>query len=79
MDANIIAALLSACSGVLVGLITFAGVRTSNSKTQAVLEEKVVELTREVREHNEFAKRVPVLEEKVSQIEDDIKEIKSKI
>lgn len=32
-------------------------------KQQAVMGAKVEELTREVREHNNFAKRVPVLEE----------------
>lgn len=34
-------------------------------KQQAVTETKLDELTREVREHNNFAKRVPVLEEKM--------------
>ena len=33
-------------------------------KAQAVTDTKIEELTREVREHNNFAKRVPVLEEK---------------
>ena len=32
---------------------------------QAVTDCKIEELTREVREHNNFAKRVPVLEEQV--------------
>lgn len=32
---------------------------------QAVTDTKIVELTREVRDHNNFAKRVPVLEEKM--------------
>lgn len=34
-------------------------------KTQAVTETKLEELTREVREHNNFARRVPVLEEQI--------------
>lgn len=34
-------------------------------KKQAVIDAKLEELTREVREHNNFAKRVPVLEEKM--------------
>ena len=33
--------------------------------SQAVMNEKIETLTREVREHNNFAQRVPVLEEKV--------------
>lgn len=38
-------------------------------KHQAVTDTKIEELTREVREHNNFAKRVPVLEEKVANLE----------
>ena len=38
-------------------------------KHQAVMDTKIEELTREVREHNNFARRVPVLEEKVSHLE----------
>lgn len=38
-------------------------------KHQAVTDTKLEELTREVREHNNFAKRMPVLEEKVSNLE----------
>ena len=34
-------------------------------KQQAVMETKMDELTREVREHNNFAKRIPVLEEQM--------------
>lgn len=36
---------------------------------QKVTDMKIEELTREVREHNNFAKRVPVLEEKVKNLE----------
>ena len=38
-------------------------------KHQAVTDTKIDELTREVREHNNFARRVPVLEEKIAQLE----------
>jgi chaperonin cofactor prefoldin len=38
-------------------------------KHQAVTDNKIEELTREVREHNNFARRVPVLEEKVANLE----------
>lgn len=36
---------------------------------QAVTDTKIEELTREVREHNNFARRVPVLEEKIANLE----------
>ena len=34
-----------------------------------VTETKITELTREVRQHNDFARRMPVIEEKVQQLE----------
>lgn len=37
-------------------------------KSQAVMETKVDELTREVREHNGFAKRMPVVEAQIDMI-----------
>ena len=48
--------------------VTLFGVLASNSKTQAVTETKLEELTREVREHNNFARRVPVVEEQIKVI-----------
>ena len=41
-------------------------------KAQAITDTKLEELTREVREHNNFARRMPVLEEKVATIEKKI-------
>lgn len=51
MDA-IIAALVS-------GLVTLAGVLIANSKSQAITDVKIEELTREVRNHNSFAEKSP--------------------
>ena len=55
---SIVAALVS-------GAVTLAGVLIANGRSQAVTDTKLEELTREVRAHNNFAQRVPVLEEKV--------------
>ena len=52
----------------ITGGITLAGVLVTNSRSQAVTEEKIEELTREVREHNNFAKRMPVVEEQIKVI-----------
>ena len=52
----------------ITGGMTLLGVIISNNKHQAVTDTKMDELTREVREHNNFAKRVPVLEEQVKVI-----------
>ena len=49
----------------ITSAITLVGVLIANSKSQAVTETKLEELTREVRVHNNFAQRVPVLEEQM--------------
>ena len=45
--------------------MTLIGVLIANSRSQAVTDTKLEELTREVREHNNFARRVPILEEQM--------------
>ena len=55
----------SILSAIIAGAVTLAGVLISNSKSQAVTDTKLEELTREVREHNNFARRVPILEEQM--------------
>lgn len=47
------------------GAVTLVGVLIANGRSQAVTDTKLEELTREVRAHNNFAQRIPVLEEKV--------------
>ena len=49
----------------ITGGVTLLGVLISNGKAQAVTDTKLEELTREVRDHNHFAQRVPVLEEQM--------------
>ena len=61
MTEAIIVALIS-------GALTLIGVLISNSKAQAVTETRLEELTREVREHNNFARRMPVVEEQIKVI-----------
>ena len=50
---------------VIAGAVTLIGVLIANSRSQAVTDTKLEELTREVREHNNFARRVPILEEQM--------------
>lgn len=52
-------------TALITGALTLVGVLISNSKSQAVTETKLEELTREVREHNGFARRMPVVEEQI--------------
>lgn len=50
-------------------------VENSIKTSQAVTDCKIEELTREVREHNNFAKRVPVMEEQIKVINHRIRDL----
>ena len=65
-------------TAIITGGVTLIGVLISNSKAQAVTDTKLEELTREVREHNNFANRVPVLEEKMKVCEHRIEDLEDK-
>lgn len=69
-------ALISAGAAIIVGVFSLIGVMITNSRSnskmqndmktaQAVTDERISELTREVRMHNDFARRIPVIEEQV--------------
>ena len=61
----------------ITGGMTLAGVLMSNQRSQAVTETKIEELTREVREHNGFARRMPVIEEQIKVINHRIADLES--
>lgn len=50
-------------------------VKLEFARYKASTDEKITELTREVREHNNFAKRMPVVENDIKHIEKTIKEL----
>ena len=60
------------------GVVTLIGVLIANGKNQAVTDTKLEELTREVRAHNNFAQRVPVLEEKLKVADHRIEDLEAK-
>lgn len=83
MDSSVVVAIIT-------GGLTFLGVivtslssnkkitneiKTEVTKNQAVTDFKIEELTREVREHNGFAKRMPVVEEKIKVINHRIEDL----
>lgn len=79
MDVSIIVAIVSGLTAILTVIIN---VRASNREmtakletTQAVMETKLDSLITEVREHNNFAKRMPVVEEQIRVINDKLKEL----
>ena len=59
----------------ITGGVTLVGVLISNQKAQAVTETRLDELTREVREHNNFARRMPVMEEQIKVINHRISDL----
>lgn len=62
----------------ITGGVTLVGVLISNQKSQAVTDTKLEELTREVREHNGFAQKIPVMQEQIKVINhriDDLEEL----
>lgn len=64
--------LIAIIPSVITGVLTVFGVVVSNKTSQAVTEAKIEELTREVREHNNFAKRMPVVEEKIENLTEKV-------
>lgn len=87
----IIVAIIAALASITSAILSVVGVRTANKETQlafnrdlstqlqkhqAVTDLKIENLTKEVAKHNNFAQRVPVIEEKLKNFEDDIKELK---
>lgn len=85
---EIVIALISAAATITVGVLSVLGVVISNRNAkkemlqkieiaQAVTDTKIEELTREVREHNNFARRMPVVESEIKHIENDIHELQN--
>lgn len=60
----------------ITGGVTLFGVLIANSKTQAVMDEKISELTREVRRHNDFAERIPIIETQIRFLNSTVEELK---
>lgn len=59
----------------ITGSMTLIGVLIASNKQQAVTDTKLDELTREVREHNDFARRVPILEEQMKVVNNRISDL----
>lgn len=62
-------------AALITGAFTLLGTLVINQKTQAITEARLEELTREVREHNNFAKRMPVVEEQIKVINHRIEDL----
>ena len=78
------AVLAAAVTGILSLIGTVIAVLAANNKTNnklevslAVTDTKIEELTREVRLHNNFAQRMPVVEEQIKVINHRIEDLKN--
>ncbi len=66
--------------GVIVtGLVTARKSENTIKIAQAVTDTKIQELTREVREHNNFARRMPVVEEQIKVINHRIADLERSV
>ena len=62
----------------ITGAITLIGVLISNNAHDAVVDERISELTREVRKHNEFAEKIPVIQNDIKTLYKRIDDINQK-
>lgn len=87
MSDTIVVALITGVSGLLCAVVTgvissvVTGKKTSQALrvSQAVTDTKIEELTREVREHNGFARRMPVVEEQIKVINHRVKDLEEAV
>lgn len=72
IESIVVALITGGLSLIGVGFSVFATSRKTQAefdKSQAVMNERISELTREVREHNNFAMRMPVVENQIQNLD----------
>lgn len=79
MTDAIIVALISLAGTIITVLATSKKTEQSIKVNQAITDTKLEELTREVREHNHFAQRLPVVEEQIKVINNRIETLEGKL
>ena len=70
------AVIVALITGTLTLVGTLAGVLASNKATIATIQTRLEDLTREVRAHNEFARRIPVIENDIETLYKKYDELK---
>lgn len=70
---------LSLLGTVITVLAAFSKTQKQIEVNQAVTSAEMKELTREVREHNNFAQRMPVVEEQIKMLNKDLAELKGAV
>lgn len=90
LDASIWSPILSFMGAIIVALISYRGVKETNNKAnttmqndmktqQALVSQKLDSLTKEVQAHNNFARRMPVVESEIEALDNRLKRIEDKI
>lgn len=82
MEAIIVAIITGGLSlvGVIISnIFSNKKIESQLNVQQAVMDTKIDELTREVREHNNFAQRVPILEEQIKVANHRIDDLEKKV
>ena len=64
-------------AAILSGVVTLIGVLIANSRSNAVMEYKIEELTREVRKHNGFAEKIPVMQRDIQVLNHRVSDIET--
>lgn len=79
-DAIVVALITGVCAiigSIITGQITSSRSIQKMDVSQAVIDTKIEELTREVRAHNNFAQRMPVVETQIEVLSNEISELKA--
>lgn len=80
MTEAIVVALITGGMSLIGVVVTCIATARKNEKkievSQAVMQTEIAELTREVRLHNNFAQRMPVVENEIKNIHNDIEDLK---
>ena len=75
--ASVITGGLALVGVIITNLLSHRKTENSIQTAQAVTDTKIDELTREVREHNNFARRMPVVEEQIKVLNHRISDLEN--
>ena len=82
MSAEVIVALITGIVTIITVLVNSViaskEMNAKLDKAQAVTQTRLDDLTREVREHNDFGRRIPLLEEKIKVVNHRIDKLENK-
>lgn len=89
-DTSMWGPILSFVGAILVALISYRGVKETNDRAnytmqnemrtqQALFNQKLDSLTKEVQSHNNFARRIPVVESEIEALDSRIRRLEDKI